>query len=146
MSLRRPQYGDWCAAYMYQLLNIIARKYALSRGSVNPRSEHRIKAACLRICENIASPPTVETLAAESCLSVSRFIHLFREVMGKSVTDFIASVRLQLAKELLASTDLSVREVAESVGYDDQNYFSRCFRKSEGCSPRQYRQDFSQKA
>jgi AraC-like DNA-binding protein len=145
MSMHRPLYGGWCAAYMYQLLNIIARKYALSCGGVNPRSEKRINAACLRICENLTSPPTVEILAAECCLSVSRFVHLFREVTGGSVTDFTATARMQRAKELLLSTDLSVREVGEAVGYDDQNYFSRCFRKSEGCSPRRYRQDLSQK-
>lgn len=142
-SMQRPLYGDWCAAYLYELLNIIARKYALRQGSVNPRSESRINAACKRLYENIQSPPSVEALASECCLSVSRFIHLFREVTGKSVTDFTTNLRIERAKELLTGTNLSVREIAEAVGYEDQNYFSRCFRKSEGCSPRAFRLDTS---
>lgn len=140
-SMQRPFYGDWCAAYLYQLLNIIARKYALRQGSVNHRSEGRINAACRRIYENIGAPPSVEELAGESCLSVSRFVHLFREVTGRSVTDFVLNIRMERAKELLASTELSVREIAEAVGYEDQNYFSRCFRKAEGRSPRDFRRE-----
>ena len=45
------------------------------------------------------------------------------------------------AKELLVGTEMSVREIAELVGYENQNYFSRCFRKAAGTSPREYRRD-----
>ena len=142
-SMQLPLCMAWCTAYAYELLNIVARKYALRQVSVDHKSESRIHAACRRIYESIDSPPAVAELARECCLSESRFLHLFREVSGKSVTAFIASIRIERAKELLASTDLSVREIAEAVGYEDQNYFSRCFRKAEGCSPRDFRRNSS---
>ena len=140
-TMRRLFCMDWCAAYLHELLNIIARKYALRQGSVNPRGESRINAACRRIYKNIASPPSAQQLAAEGCLSVSRFLHLFREVTGKSLTEFMVSIRIERAKSLLAETDMSVREIAEAVGYEDQNYFSRSFRKVVGCSPREFRRE-----
>ena len=140
-SMRGAFFGDRCAAYLWELLGIVARKYALRQESVTPRAEGRINAACRRIYENVQSPPSVGELAAESCLSVSRFAHLFRDVTGKSVAEFVAAIRMERAKELLAGTDMSVREIGELVGYENQNYFSRCFRKVSGISPREYRRD-----
>ena len=139
--MQKPMFSDWCAAYLYQILNIVARKYALRSGKVTPKSEQRINAASKRIYENIQSPPDVSTLAAECCLSESRFIHLFKEVTGKSITEFISTIRIERAKELLTSTNIPIRDIGESVGYADQNYFSRCFKRIEGCSPMKYRKN-----
>lgn len=138
-AMRKPLYMDWCAACLYQLLNIIARKYALRSNNINHKSEDRINRACRRIYENLKEPPTVENLAAEACLSVSRFLHLFKETTGKTVTDFITALRMEQAKEMLFATDMSVFEIANTLGFYDQNYFSRRFRKSVGVSPSEYR-------
>ena len=67
--------------------------------------------------------------------------NLFKEVTGKSYTEFIASIRMERAKEMLALTDLSINDISRAVGYEDQNYFSRYFRKIEGCSPLEYRKN-----
>ncbi len=138
-AMRNPLYVDWCSAHLYSMLNIVARKYALRQSNVNRSGEKRINAACKRIYENIKHPPSVNELARESCLSVSRFLHLFKEATGKSYTDFVAGLRVERAKELLLRSDMSVREIAETVGYADQNYFCRIFRKTEGCSPTEYK-------
>ena len=142
-TMQRVLCKDFCAAFLYELLNIVARKRALRQESINARSENRINIACRKIFENISSPPSATELAAECHISVSRFLHLFREVTGLSLTEFIATIRISRAKALLTDTNLSVAEIAESVGYEDQNYFSRLFRKLEGCSPRAYRQKTS---
>ena len=139
--MQKPLCADWCSAYLYQLLNVVARKYALRQGSVNSKGESRINAACRRIYDNVKNPPSAEELANECCLSTSRFIHLFREVTDRSLTEFITGLRVEKAKELLETTDMPVREIAEAVGYENQNYFSRCFRKLEGCSPVEYRKN-----
>ena len=140
-TVRKPLYVDFCSAYLYQMLNIIGRKYALGQGNVTPISASRINAVCRKIYDNMKKPPSVEELAADCCVSQSRFVHLFKEVTGKSVTDFVTSIRVERAKELLVSTDLPVREISETVGYDDQNYFSRRFLKAVGISPRDYRKN-----
>ena len=58
---------------------------------------------------------------------------------GTSATFFIRSIRLARAKELLATTDLSISEIAYEVGFKDPNYFSRVFAEAFGQSPRETR-------
>ena len=142
-AMKRQAYMDTCAAYLYRLLCIIARKYALRKMSIGKSSESRINEACQKIYENIKEPPSIATLAADACLSESRFVHLFKEVTGKCMTDFILTVRMERAKELLSMNAESVREIAERLGYTDQNYFSRVFKKCVGCSPIEFRKSTS---
>ena len=140
-TMRKPMYKDVCASCLYQLLSIVGRKYVLRQSNVNMKSESRINAACRAIYENIHEPPTISKLAEESYLSVSRFLHLFKEVTGKSYNEFIVFIRLERAKEMLIHTDLQICDIAHALGYEDQSYFSRCFRKTEGCSPTEYRKN-----
>ncbi len=136
-SMRGPLYEDVSAACLYQMLCIIGRKYAAR--SDKKSGDERISVICRRIYENISDIPSADELAAECCLSVSRFTHLFKDATGKSLGEYVRFMRIERAKDLLASTEISVREVGEAVGYEDQNYFSRCFLRDVGCSPREYR-------
>lgn len=52
---------------------------------------------------------------------------------------FILKIRIDRAKELLDFTDKSIADIAESSGFQDQNYFARIFKKITGVSPSQYR-------
>ena len=140
-TMRKPCYETFCAARLLELLGLIGRKYTLRNNRVGRAGESRINAACRRIYDDLASPPDVTLLAREACLSVSRFTHLFREVTGKSYGDFVRTLRVNRAKELLSHGELTVGEVARMVGYDDQNYFSRIFRDNVGCSPMKYAKD-----
>lgn len=87
--------------------------------------------------ENIS----VATLAGQCVLSTSRFSHLFKEVTGTGAVNYIHELRISKAAVLLATTGLSVAEIAEQVGFGDAAYFSRVFRKSCGRSPVEYRRE-----
>ena len=138
-SLRKTFYGDWCAAYLYEMLNIVARKYALRKNKITQKNEGRITDACNIIYERIGNPPSCDELARMCYLSKSRFEHLFKDVMGQSLNEYINSVRIERAKEMLTSTVTPIADIAEMLGFSNQNYFSRCFRKTVGYSPRDYR-------
>lgn len=140
-TLKKRFYEDSCAATLYAMLALIGRRAALRSSGVSRGAAKRIDDACVRICDNIASPPSAEELARECCLSLSRFTHLFAEVTGRSYGRFIREVRMSRAEELLRSADMSVREVGEAVGYPDQNYFSRLFRSMTGRSPSEVRRE-----
>ena len=140
-TMRKPMYKDICASCLYQLLGIVGRKYVLRQSNVNMKSESRINAACRAIYENIHEPPSISALAGDCYLSISRFLHLFKEVTGKSYNEFITFIRIERAKEMLIHTDMQISDIAHALGYEDQNYFSRCFRKTEGCSPTEYRKN-----
>ena len=82
---------------------------------------------------------TVKELAASCHLSESRFSHLFKEIMGKSPMSYLLDLRLNKAKELLEDTELSVLAISEALGFSNQFYFSRQFKKHTTLSPTEYR-------
>ncbi len=141
-TMKRQYWESYAVGYLYELLSLIGRKYALRHEHISHESEARISAACRRIYENLASPPSIAELAKECCLSDSRFAHLFREVVGKAPNEFIISLRMDRACEMLENSGLSVREIARSVGFADQNYFSRLFKERVGCPPREFRKKY----
>lgn len=77
---------------------------------------------------------------ADMCgISVSYFHALFHEWTGMSPAAFRTSLRIRNAKNLLVSTSMPVRFIAEQVGFDDSFYFSRVFTAAVGISPTAYR-------
>lgn len=76
---------------------------------------------------------------ADYChLSADYFSHRFKAFTGLSPIQFLNSLRIERAKELLLAEHLSVSEVAEVVGYKDPLYFSKAFKKATGMSPKQF--------
>jgi AraC-like DNA-binding protein len=85
----------------------------------------------------------VEQLA--DTLEISR-VQLYRKikaVMGISISDYIQSIKLDHAKKLLETTDLSISDVAYSAGFSSPNYFSTSFKGKFGKTPKSFRLSFS---
>jgi len=89
--------------------------------------------------EHYAEDIYLEKIAQEMNLSAKYISRKFREATGTTITDYITSVRMAKAKELLANTDLKVTEIADRVGIPSRTTFLRLFKKSEGFSPTEYR-------
>jgi two-component system response regulator YesN len=82
---------------------------------------------------------SLDSLAAESLLSPVYLSFLFKQVEGINLTDYLIQVRLDHARQLLKETPLRTYEVANQVGYADEKYFSRLFKKKTGLTPSEYR-------
>ena len=82
---------------------------------------------------------SIDHFAKISGLSSYRFIHKFKEIMGKSPMDYLITIRINKASELLIGTNNSIQTISSSVGYEDSLYFSKLFKKVKGISPLQYR-------
>lgn len=67
--------------------------------------------------------------------------HLFKKTMSTGFNEYVTQAKISRAKYLMFHTDLKIYEIAEQVGFENSFYFSRVFKKTEGCSPRQYIQD-----
>ncbi len=81
----------------------------------------------------------LDALASLVQLNKNYMCALFKDTMHQTIMNYTIHVRLNHAKELLTSTDLSVSKVAEAVGIENEAYFSRLFTKYEKISPKQFR-------
>lgn len=85
--------------------------------------------------ENITS----EDICHQFSCSRSHLSHEFNKHTGKSIKEYLTELRIKDAKSLLMYTNLTVTEIAFSIGYGDSNYFSNLFKSKVGVSPREYR-------
>lgn len=88
---------------------------------------------------NYAKAISAEEVAGVSHVSAAYLGKLFKEELGIGFNDFLTQVRLEEAEKLLAETNLPVKEIASAVGYPDEKYFSRLFKKTTGIKPTEYR-------
>lgn len=100
-----------------------------------------VKEALSYIEQNFQNPVTIEQLAASCGLNRSYFGKIFHESIGKSPQEFLISYRMTKAAELLKLTTLSIADVGNAVGYENQLHFSRAFKNTYGVSPRQWRNE-----
>jgi len=88
---------------------------------------------------NLDAPLRMSALSKLAGTSASNFYHLFKLATGYTPNDFFIRARMGRACELLRETNLSVKQVAAVLGYNDQFYFSRLFKSVNGVPPREYR-------
>lgn len=81
---------------------------------------------------------SVDQLAGMIGLSTSHFSKLFKEKIGYSPKDYLIRLRINRAKQFLEFSDCHLKDVAQKVGYPDEFYFSRIFKKIVGVSPSQF--------
>ena len=110
------------------------------RGSAKPRADLKMRALLASLRRNYQRPWRVEELAHLSGLSVPHFFRRFRQITGSSPLDWLRRERINQAKRRLSESPDRIRDIAAQVGYSDQFYFSRDFKKLVGLSPRHYRQ------
>jgi len=82
---------------------------------------------------------TLSVLAERFHLSPQHLARLFREHFGCTVNSYVTRLRMDRARSLLADSDMTVTEIAGLLGFRDENYFGRVFKKHTGLSPMQYR-------
>lgn len=83
--------------------------------------------------------PTVAFCADSLHLSSNYFGDLIKKETGKSAQEYIQQKTMNMAKELLTESDKSISEIAYTLGYQYPQYFSRAFKKIEGCTPNEFR-------
>ena len=107
--------------------------------SAGDTSYRQIAAAKQYINEHFHEPLQMSEVAGKLYLSTAYFSRLFKEKIGMTFSDYLASCRVERARQLLATTDLSISEVANAIGYQEANSFSRLFKTRTGQSPSEYR-------
>lgn len=103
------------------------------------RSNSRVSKALDFITRNYPRPLTLDDVAAECGVSGYRLAHLVKAHTGKTVLQHILHTRIQHACQLLENTAQSCTEIAYGVGFNDQSYFIKHFKRITGETPARYR-------
>ena len=108
--------------------------------SVSETAERMQKA--LAMLKEEARNVSNRELAAASCLSLSRFLELFRQLTGSSPQQYRENLRFRRACRLLLATDRPVSAIADELGYWDVYHFSRRFKQKSGLPPTEFRRRY----
>lgn len=128
--------------HLYLFIDSFVRASTATQiGRGNRLRDFYIKEAFSFIEQNFQNDISVEDIAAACGLNRSYFGKIFHETTGKSPQTFLISYRMTKAAELLKLTDLSVADIGNAVGYQNQLHFSRAFKNVYKISPRQWRNE-----
>ena len=116
--------------------------FELIQDQIFPKESHsnmlRIQQAIDYIKKHYNLPLSVQELSSLCGISQGYFTEIFKSVTGKTPVEYIQQIRIDKSKELLLNTPLKIKEIAAKTGFKDEFYFSRIFKKLEGCSPSQF--------
>lgn len=122
-------YEDYIASLFNNILLLVSRQQQNGENYIVTIPEE-IEMAVSYFNENYNTKISVAQYAESLHISTNWFIRNFKQHMKISPAQYLLSLRMVNAQSLLENTDYSVGEVAEIVGYDNQLYFSRVFKKS----------------
>ena len=111
-------------------------KFRYDRDGGNPY----IKRALRYIAENYRRHIDLDEVAAEAGISASYLSALFNSTVGMSFRDYLNVLRIEEGKRLLLTTDHALADIAIALGFPDQSYFTKVFRRISGTSPGKFRQ------
>ena len=89
--------------------------------------------------DNCGRELALAEIAAAAYLSEFHFARLFKKIIGSSPHAYLAGLRIERARHLLAETDLPITEVGAQVGYASQSHFTKIFREATGLTPYAFR-------
>jgi AraC-like DNA-binding protein len=134
---RRVLAPMYLAEIVYRVLR--AKQWRLLlEAAISEYQNDPVTRAISYIRDHLAEQLAVADLADYVCLSPSAFAHLFRDITGMSPYQFIKSVRLDRARELLVEGAMNVGEIARTVGYSSLSHFVNEFKRHFGVTPRAY--------
>jgi len=84
---------------------------------------------------------TRESVASKFFINPSYLSQIFKQSTGCSFTDYLTAVRMERAKKILVSSDMKVKNIAETLGYNSSQYFAKVFEKYVGSTPLDYRKN-----
>lgn len=128
----------------HRLTARIAERYAAGCGSSGQARQHQLDERRLRrvleyMAQHVEDDVSLDDLAAVACLSPFHFLRMFARRMGAPPHRYLAGMRLERAKSLLALRHLGVAEIALACCFSSQSNFSRAFRRATGTSPLAHR-------
>ncbi len=127
------------ASALITLLCLFSRIAIYTIPKSQSKGHEKIAPAIESMNSDCTSKLTVDDYAKMCNLSTSYFTHLFTSVTGFSPIEYKQFQRINIAKNLLSTTNLTIKEISGVAGFNDPLYFGRCFKQSTGQTPSEYR-------
>ncbi len=121
------------------IINQLMSRFLENAAPAPSAKDKRINQVLKYIRQNLQENITIESMAEMICLSKDHFIRLFKSECGQSPLQYINSRKVELAEMLLATTDQSIKQIADQLSFSDSSYFTRLFHKITGTTPAAYR-------
>ena len=144
-ELRQPQ-SDTIALLNNRLRETILLLFRLagysnfvSKRSISAEDDNRLSLAKAYIADNIANLTSAEEVASYCYLSLRQMTRLFNKYENMSLSTYIQHLKMHAIQADLLADELSIREISEKYGYNDEHYFNRAFKAHFGTPPGQYR-------
>lgn len=129
-----PLFRSRVARHLQELMEALLRQKA--------QSGHAMLEIAKYIEANYTSNITLQDISAQFHLNREYISRKFKQELKENVIDYLNRIRIEKAKLLLMNPHMKISEAARSVGYQDEKYFSRVFKKVEGQSPTEFRARF----
>ena len=140
-NVKAPYYKTSAGGYMALIISEIAKSLECGTAAVPNTTNSDMDSVINYMYLNYNKPIDLDKYAHMCCLSKSRFSHLFKQYTGVSPYHFQLKIRIANAIDILSTTESSVKDCAEMVGFDDYSYFCRIFKKFTSKSPAEYREN-----
>ncbi len=125
------QWRDWSRRLLEHTSSLIVQRQSKEKARMGDIAEY--------IQAHYREELSLQDIAKRFFVSREYVSRKFKQELGVNFSEYIVSVRLQKAKELLVNPRLTIARVAEMVGFHDEKYFSKVFKKQEGQTPKAYR-------
>lgn len=132
-----------CQHYFQIILLNIMRKTSINFSIDEPvKGSRECQLIKDYIDTNYSDPITLDMLSAKYNLNKYHLCHRFNQIYGTSPISYLSLVRIETTKDLLKSTNHSMQEISEMVGFSSQSYLSQAFKKNVGETPQMYRKKY----
>ena len=124
---------------LVQMLEILAQN---TTQPLTPESAATINRMAVYLNNNQANWDSLRMVDIAQALHISesRASHLFKELTGKTLTQYTTDLRIAQAKKLLLTTEMKIWEISDALGFQNATIFCKYFKKYTGCTAKQYRQ------
>ena len=129
----------WIGAILHKFISFVFDFNDIKHQNVVFQASAYIKA-------HLTDKLSLDEVAEHVYLSKSYFCRIIKDELGCTFTEYVNRLRVERSKLLLTGTGMPIAEIACAVGFDDQSYFNRIFKKQTGVAPGSYRKKGSKKA